>query len=68
MAREKVFPIYPDEARTLKALVYDLSEMGAKQALWGMIQILSLKTSITQAQFKEVLDDAAKYCQTKKQS
>jgi len=66
MAKGKVFPVYLDEARTLKALVYDLSETGAKQALWGMIQILSLKTSITQAQFKEVLDDAGKYCQAKK--
>ena len=67
MAKEKVFPIYLDEARTLKALVFDLSETGAKQALWGMIQILSLKTSITQAQFIEILDDAGKYCQIKKQ-
>ena len=66
MAREKVFPIYPDEARTLKATVYDFSESAAKQALWGMIQILSLKTTISQAQFKEVLDDAGKYTQAKK--
>ena len=67
MAREKVFPIYPDEARVLKAKVYDFSETAAKQALWAMIQILSLKTSITQAQFKEILDDAGKYTQAKKQ-
>ena len=67
MAKEKVFPIYPDEARTLKALVFDLSETGAKQALWGMITILSFKTAISLIQFKEVLDDAAKYTQTKKQ-
>ena len=64
MAREKVFPIYPDEARTLKALVYDLSEIGLKQVLFGMIQILTLKASITQAQFKGILDDASKYSQT----
>jgi len=63
MPKDKVFPIYPDEARSLKALVFDLSETGAKQALWGMIQVLSLKTSITQAQFKEMLDDAGKYAQ-----
>ena len=30
MAKEKVFPIYPDEARALKAHVYDLSESAAK--------------------------------------
>lgn len=67
MPKEKVFPIYPDEARTLKAKVYDFSETAAKQAPWGMIQILTLKTSITQAQFKEVIDDASRYTQIKKQ-
>ncbi|MBS3920027.1 MAG: hypothetical protein KG012_14205 [Deltaproteobacteria bacterium] len=67
MAREKVFPIYLDEARDLKARVYDLSEIGLKQVLFGMIQILTLKTSITQAQFKEILDDAGKYSQIKKE-
>ena len=67
MAKEKVFPIYPDEARALKAHVYDLSESAAKQALYGMILFLSLKTTITQAQFKEILDDASKYTQAKKQ-
>ncbi len=68
MPREKVFPIYLDEARALKAQVYDFSETAAKQALWGMIQILSLKTTITQAQFREILDDAGKYTQAKKQT
>lgn len=67
MPREKVFPIYPDEARTLKAMVYDFSEISLRQALWGMINILTLKTSITQAQFKEILEDANKYTQNKKQ-
>ncbi|MDP2362675.1 MAG: hypothetical protein Q8M94_02775, partial [Ignavibacteria bacterium] len=60
---EKVFPIYQDEARILKAQVYDLSEIAAKQALFGIIQVLTLKTSITQAQFKEILDGAGKYYQ-----
>ena len=61
MAREKVFPIYPDEAGILKATVYDLSETAARQALFAMVQVLTLKVSITQAQFKEILDDAGKY-------
>ena len=67
MARKKLFPIYPDEARTLKAKVYGFSESAAKQALWGMIQVLSTKTFVSQAQFKELLDDAGKYTQAKKQ-
>ena len=66
MAREKVFPIYPDEARALKAKVYDFSESAAKQALWGMITILSFKTAISLIQFKEILDDAGKYTQANK--
>ena len=61
MAREKVFPIYPDEAKILKATVYDLSENAARQALFAMVQILTFKTSITQVQFKEILDDVGKY-------
>ena len=61
MGREKVFPIYPDEVRILNAKVFNFSESSAKQALYGMIRVLSLKTSITQAQFKEILDDAGKY-------
>lgn len=68
MPREKVFPIYPDEARTLKACVFDLSETAAKQALFAMVQILSLKTFITQAQFKEIIDDAGKYSQITKKA
>ena len=67
MKREKVFPIYQDEARALKAQVYDFSEIAAKQAIWGMIQILSLETSITKARFKEVLDDAGRYTQSRNQ-
>jgi len=68
MAREKVFPIYQDDARVLKALVFDLSETAAKQALWGMIQILSFKTAISLIQFKEILEDSNKYSQIRKQS
>ena len=67
MSKEKVFPIYLDEARMLKATVYDLSETAARQALFAMVQILTFKTSITQVQFKEILDDAGKYTQAKKQ-
>ena len=67
MARRKLFPIYPDEARILKAKVYDFSENAAKQALWEMITILSFKTAISLIQFKEILDDAGKYTQSKKQ-
>ena len=67
MPREKVFPIYQDEAKVLKAKVYDFSENAAKKALWGVITILSFKTAISLIQFKEILDDAGKYTQSKKQ-
>jgi len=67
MTKNNVFPVCSDEARILKAKVFDFSESAAKQALWGIIQIFTLKTSITMAQFKEMLNDASIYSQSKKQ-
>jgi hypothetical protein len=58
-------PLNPMEARDVKAAVYDLSEVSAKQLLYGVIQILSLKNSIIKEQFLEILDDAKKYSEGK---
>jgi hypothetical protein len=55
-----------EEAAALKAKAYDLSELGAKQALYGIIQVLSFKGNISGPQFKEVIDDASKYSKIKK--
>jgi len=66
ISKVPVRPLNPGEAHTLKARAYDLSELGAKQALCGIIQILSFKGNISGPQLKEVLDDASKYSQIKK--
>lgn len=51
----------PGEAKTLKAQVYDLSELAAKQALYKVIQILSFKVNVSRSMFEDVIDDAVKY-------
>jgi hypothetical protein len=68
MARQKLYPLNSVEAKDLKAAVYDLTELAAKQILYGMIQILSMKNRIIRDQFEEILDDARKYSELKKQS
>jgi len=59
-------PLNPGEAKVLKAQVYDLSELAAKQALYGIIQVLSFKGNVSRPQLEEVIDDATKYSQLKK--
>lgn len=55
----------PGEAKTLKARVYDLSELAAKQALYGIVQVLSFKVNVSRSMFEEVIDDAEKYSKIK---
>lgn len=61
-----VTKLKPGEAKILKARVYDLSELAAKQALYGIIQVLSLKVNVSRSIFEEVIDDAEKYSVIKK--
>jgi hypothetical protein len=65
MALVKRTPLNPVEVRDTKAGVYDLSEIAAKQLLYGIITILSFKSSVIKDQFLEILDDAKKYNQIK---
>lgn len=66
MSKIKRGPLLPDEVRDVKASVYDLSELACKQLLYGIITVLSFKSSATKDQFLEILDDAKKYNQIKK--
>lgn len=50
----------------LKAAIYDLTEQGAKQALYGMVEILSEHPSILAKVFELIVDDARKYSNIKK--
>jgi hypothetical protein len=66
MDKKKKTPLNPVEVRDVKAAIYDLSELACKQLLYGMINILSLKSRVIKEQFLEILDDAQKYNQIKK--
>lgn len=50
--------IVPEDAKTLKAQIFDLSEKAAKQALFGMVQILEQHPSILMNVFKMIIEDA----------
>jgi hypothetical protein len=49
------------ECWAFKALVFDLSEAAAKQALYGVIQVLGLSGTVSGGKFKQILDDARVY-------
>jgi hypothetical protein len=63
--RTPVVCFNPAEARALKARVYDLSELAVKQALYGIIQILSVRANLPRPIFEEIIDDATKYSNIK---
>lgn len=55
-----------EECQILKATIFDLTEQGAKQALWGMVEILFEHPSILSKVFSLIIDDARKYSESKK--
>lgn len=57
-----------EESRALKATIFDLSEGGAKQALYGMVEILSEHSSVLSKVFSLIVDDARKYSNAKKEA
>jgi hypothetical protein len=58
--RRKAFPINPGEAKVLKVTIDRLSELAAKQALYGIVQTLTLMNTLRRKTFEEILDDARK--------
>jgi hypothetical protein len=58
---DKINKLNPGEAKTLRGKVDDLTEQAAKQALSGVIQVLSLRVNLPRSMFEDILDDAAKY-------
>ena len=61
MELKTLHPLNPGEAKVLKAAVYDLGELATKQALYGIIQVLSFKPRMSTDMLKEIVDDARKY-------
>lgn len=66
MEKEKQYPLNPEQAKILKATIYDLSEQAAKQALYGIVQMLSIKINLSKNHFEEIIDDARKLTEVKK--
>ena len=56
-----VAKLNPGEVKELKARVFDLSELATKQALYGIIQILSFRINVSRNMFQEIIEDAVKY-------
>ena len=61
-----ISPFNTGEAGMLKDQVHDLSEGAAKQALYGIVNILSLRVNMPKSFFKELIVDATKYSNIKK--
>jgi hypothetical protein len=53
-------PLNPGQAKMLRATIYDLSELSAKQILYGIVQFFSVKTSLSLKHFEGAVDDARK--------
>jgi len=66
MARQKWYPINQGEVMFLKAAVHDLSEQAAKQALYAIIQVLSLAPHVRRPVLEEIINDARKLTEAKK--
>lgn len=66
MKKTKHYPLNPGEAKVFKAAVYDLSPSARLQALYGIIQILSLKPTLTRNHFEDIIDDARKLTEARK--
>jgi hypothetical protein len=56
----KEHPLNPGEAKALKTIIKMLNEAGAKQALYGIVQVLSQKVHLPLGIFEEIVNDALK--------
>jgi len=50
-----------EDAKMVRAQIYDLSEQGAKQVLYGMVQILEQNPSVMMVAFRLLVEDGGKY-------
>lgn len=56
----KEHPLNPGEAKALRVMIEKLNEAGAKQALYGIIQVLSQKVHLPLGIFEAIVNDARK--------
>jgi hypothetical protein len=50
-----------EDAKLVKAQIYDLSERGAKQVLYGMVKILVQNPSVMMVAFRLLVEEGGKY-------
>jgi hypothetical protein len=68
MTKSRTNPLNPGEAKLLSSRVYDLSDVSAKAALYGVVHNLTLRVNVNADLFSEILEDALKYDFTLKRS
>jgi Flp pilus assembly pilin Flp len=56
--KKQEHPLNPGEAKTLKVTIERLNQTAAKQALYGIVNVLSTKATLHVKLFGEILDDA----------
>jgi len=61
--KKQEHPLNPGEARVLKATIERLNGLAAKQALLGIVNVLSTKAKLPVKLFEEVVDDAWRLAQ-----
>jgi len=67
MRTKRDFFLSPGEAEILRTSIYNLTEMAKNQMLSGLVRVLIFKGSIEKIDFKEILSDAQKYSDLKRQ-
>jgi len=57
-----------EKSQDLKAIIYDLDERAIRQVLFGIVEILKVKSSVLTDQFKALIDDGARLTEFDKAS
>jgi Flp pilus assembly pilin Flp len=61
--KKEEHPLNPGEAKVLKATIERLNRLAAKQALLGVVNVLSSKAHLHVKLFEEIVDDAWRLAQ-----
>jgi len=65
--KETEHPLNPGEAKVLKTTIERLNGLAAKQALMGIVNVLSTKATLHVKLFEEIIDDAWRLAQLTKE-
>jgi Flp pilus assembly pilin Flp len=65
--KKQEHPLNPGEAKVLKVTIERLNQTAAKQALYGIVNVLSTKATLQVKLFEEILDDAWRLAQLTEQ-